>query len=382
VSARAAEVELTVEKLVAGGEGIAFREGKAVFVPGVLPGERVRARIVERRRDYERAELLEVLSASADRVAPPCRLAGRCGGCDWLHIRHAAQLSLKRELAAEALRRIGGISLLPEITGGAPLAYRNRVQVHRDTRGRPGFMAAGSNAVVAVQTCPVAAPELAGVFSGAVPLPGRRRFTAFGARGLLSVEGGGGAQELSVTVAGREIAFPVGSFFQSNLELLEELVPFAREGLSGDTAADLYCGVGLFAAHLAPRFERVLCVERDARALDCARRNVPAGKGEFHELSVEDWILGPGSAQVPDAVVVDPPRTGLSAEARAFLSGGTASRLSYVSCNPVTLARDLSALLRGGWRLDDMRLFDFYPQTSHVEAVARLSRPAAGEARP
>jgi 23S rRNA (uracil1939-C5)-methyltransferase len=178
-------------------------------------------------------------------------------------------------------------------------------------------------------------------------------------------------------VCGREIVFSVGCFFQSNLAVLDKLVPWALEGLSGSTAADLYCGVGLFGSFLSARFSRIICVESSAMSLSYARRNVVGPAHEFFPMSVEQWITS-GAARGPfDAAVVDPPRPGLGAEARDWLSGAGIERLVYVSCNPVTLARDLGGLCDTAFVLDDLRLFDFYPQTSHIEAVAKLSRKAS-----
>jgi 23S rRNA (uracil1939-C5)-methyltransferase len=166
----------------------------------------------------------------------------------------------------------------------------------------------------------------------------------------------------------------VGCFFQSNLAVLEKLVPWALEGLAGSAAADLYCGVGLFGSFLSERFSRITCVESSAMSLAYARRNVPGPAHEFFPMNVEQWIAS-GTARRPfDAAVVDPPRPGLGAEVRAWLCRTAPERLVYVSCNPVTLARDLGELCGSAFVLDDLRLFDFYPQTSHIEAVARLSR--------
>ncbi len=394
--------ELSVVRLVAGGEGLGFIDGKAVFVPGVLPGERVIVRTVKRRRDFERAELVEVLEPSPHRVRPACALAGTCGGCDWLHIDYEEQLRQKVSIVTESLRRTGRIDRdPPEIEPSEPTRARNRTQVHRGADGRLGYMTAASNDVVPVATCPAVAGPLDGIFSGAVRVPGDiDRFTAFSDGSWVAVEGIDDTRDLTVTVNGRGIFFSVGCFFQSNLGMLEKLVPWALRGLSGSVAADLYCGVGLFAAFLADSFPRVICVESSATSVAYARRNVKGEGNEFYPMGVEHWIASggappgraaltsehdqapPGRATFPfvpdrapralDAVVVDPPRAGLGPEVRAWLRATRPRDLVYVSCNPVTLARDLEELVNGGFTLEDLRLFDFYPQTSHVESVARL----------
>lgn len=368
--------DLSIVKLVAGGEGLGYAAGKAVFVPGVLAGEKVRVRMVQRRKDFDRAALLEVLEPSPHRVSPPCRLAGVCGGCDWLHIGYEEQLAQKVNIMREALLRTGRMARdVIEIEPSAPLGSRSRAQVHRDSDGRLGYMGAGSNRIVPVDTCPIVVRPLNGVFDGSVRVPASLgRFTVFSSGDGAAAEGMDDDRTLTARVCGREIAFSVGCFFQSNLAVLDKLVPWALEGLAGSTAADLYSGVGLFGSFLSGHFSRITCVESSAMSLSYARRNVVGSAHEFFPMSVEEWITS-GAARGPfDAAVVDPPRPGLGPGVRAWLCGTEVRRLVYVSCNPVTLARDLGQLCEKAFDLDDLRLFDFYPQTSHIEAVARLSR--------
>jgi 23S rRNA (uracil1939-C5)-methyltransferase len=372
--------ELSITRLVAGGDGLGFLDGKAVFVPGVLPGERVGIRIVRRRRDYDQAVLVEVLEPSVHRVAPGCRYAGDCGGCDWLHIDYEEQLRQKVSIVAEALRRTGRIEREEDlqIEASAPWQSRNRAQVHRGPAGGLGYMGARSIRVVPVEDCPIVAPAIGRLFRGEAPPPdGLERFTAFADAETLAVEGRDDSRDLTMRLEGREILFSVACFFQSNVGVLRKLVPWALADLHGETAADLYCGVGLFGAFLAGKFSRVIFVESRAISLSYAKRNVPDGAHEFYPMTVEQWIVSGGASCRPDAVVVDPPRAGLSPELRVWLTESAPRRLVYVSCNPVTLARDLAVLIGGGYVLDAIRLFDFYPQTSHVEAVVRLTNRGA-----
>jgi 23S rRNA (uracil1939-C5)-methyltransferase len=386
--------ELTIEKLVAGGEGLGFRDGKAVFVPGVLPGERVSVETVESRTDFSRALLRGVLSASPLRHRPPCPLAGVCGGCDWLHIDYTGQLEQKKAIVLEALRRVGGIRLDGlEIEPGSELGYRSRIRIHVDEHGKLGFMRAGSNRVVPVDSCPVATPEANRAFS--LPPPaGSDRYTVFGCSGGYACEGAQGNEELSIDVCGLPIAFSVRCFFQGNLGVLEKLVPCVVRSACGGSgsmggaaeggpaagggsaprglAADLYCGVGVFAAHLQSFFSGVTAVDNSRPSVSYAKINVPRGRNKFFAVSMETWTASKEALGPFEAIVVDPPRAGLSRKVRAYLAGKKPRSLVYVSCNPVTLARDLSSLLGAGFELADMRLFDFYPQTSHVEAVAVL----------
>ena len=374
MSADTTRVEFVIEKLVAGGEGLGLVDGKAVFVPGALPGEKVRVRLTERRKDFDRASLLDVIEASPSRQPPPCVLAGVCGGCDWLHIRYEEQLLQKASIVRESFRRVGRFPW-DEITihSGPSLGYRNRVQIHRDAAGKLGFMAAGSQRIVPVTTCPISDPAINRVFAEPGVAPSDlTRFTVWGQGESLAIEGVDDERDLRVSVQGREIVFSVGCFFQSNLSILSQVVPFVTHGLTGEAAADLYCGVGLFGAFLAERFSRMTFVESSSLGLSYARRNVPGPSSDFYPMSVEQWIESGAAKGAFDAVVVDPPRVGLSPDVRQWLSRTKPSHLVYVSCNPVTLARDLGELTRAGFAITEVGLFDFFPQTSHVETVAKL----------
>jgi len=375
------ERELSIEKLVAGGDGLAFREGKAVFVPGVLPGETVRVRLVETRRDFDRAALVEVLKPSPGRVAPPCALAGICGGCDWLHISYKEQVRQKAAIVREALRRAGGIEWGEvEVEPGPPLAYRTRVQIHRDSHGTLGFKGLGSARVVHVAFCPIADPGINRIFSGDVAAPdGLERFSACSVGNRVAREGIDDDIDIRVRVAGKETVFSVGCFFQSNLAVLERLVPFVLEKLDGTSAADLYCGVGLFGAFLAERFSSVTVVESSTTSAAYARRNLPEPRCAVYPMTVEQWTASGAAGGPFDAVIVDPPRAGLGVEVRQWICRVMPRWLRYVSCNPVTLARDLRDFVSRGFLLDDLRVFDFYPQTSHIECVARLRGPRSAQ---
>jgi 23S rRNA (uracil1939-C5)-methyltransferase len=369
-------VEVTVERLVAGGEGLARREGKALFVGGVLPGERAAVRLVESRKDFDRAALVEVRDPSPDRVSPACPLAGRCGGCDWLHVSHAAQLALKRAIVRETLHRTGRIERgEPLLEPGPALAYRNRVQLHRHPAGALGYREAAGRRVVEARTCPVAVPSIDALLADPPPEASIAldRFTVFGDASWAACEGRDDDRELQVDVAGRAMRFSVGCFFQSNLAVLHDLARHVASAAgAGDAAADLYAGVGLFSALVCSRFARLVAVESSARSLSFAGRNVAPAALEAFPMTVEQWIAAGAAGGPFDAVIADPPRAGLGREARTWLASARPRIVVYVSCNPVTLARDLGDLARAGFEIDDLSLFDFYPQTSHVESVAVL----------
>lgn len=380
-------VELTIEKMVPGGEGLARREGKVIFVAGALTGERLKVRLTESKKDYARGEIAEILAPSPERVTPPCPVAGRCGGCDWQHLAYPEQLRQKVALAEDALRRVGGIAWPGlAIEPGKPWGYRNRVQFHRSPDGRLGFLGRGSHDVIPVGACPVSDPALNALLAAPPASPEDRtagRLLAWGHAGAAARADG----EIAVEILGKTIRFDNRCFFQSNLGMLEKLIPHVLEGLPdrhgerggehggglrGDRALDLYCGVGLFGAFLADRYRSVLAVEENAASLAHARGNIPGTSHAFLEGRLEELVQQGRLGDVPDLVVVDPPRPGLDQAVRDWLAETRPPRLVYVSCNPVTLARDLKSLLAAGFTLTSLRLFDFYPQTAHVEAVAKL----------
>lgn len=377
-------LRLRIEKLVAGGDGLGFHEGKAVFVPFSLPGEEVLVSVQEERADFCRAVLVEVLQPGRHRVEPICPLYGECGGCNLQHLAYARQVEEKALIVGEAFSRnarleSGPIDTVPSL----PLSYRNRMQLHFTRTGRIGLMRRSSSEAIETGTCPVAVgaiqawiEERAGTSRGFEEMrpyiAGKDRFIAFGYGKELWLEGQQGV--VSVKVAGRDIRFHIKGFFQSNLYLLDYLVKDAVGDLSGGRAADLYCGVGLFGSFLASSFERLVCVEENPYSIDIARDNVRGAKTEFRALPVEDWLRECPSAEAFDLVLVDPPRTGLSSSVRAWLAKSLPAKIVYVSCDPATLARDAGDLVRSGYTLESVKVYDFYPQTSHIECLARFLR--------
>jgi len=407
---------LTVQKLASGGDGIAFSDGRVVFIPLTIPGEKVVCRLVSGSRDYARAVLLDVLEPSPDRVVPPCPIFGLCGGCNLQHITIERQRELKVGSVRETFLRMAKFDPGPlQIISGAEYGYRNRAEFHFSGDHGIGFMASDSSESVRARDCPVVAPSVRAWLrvqnkksrpdkDFRAAYGNRDRFTVFGQDERLYIEGRDAVAR--AVVAGREYSFPLRHFFQSNVEMASLLLQDVIDGVSGDRAVDLYCGSGLFAKRLAERCGEVVCVESDPVALEAARVNV-TGKGvAFRAKTSEEWIKSPVSsagwrnpsptpsatvsgtaetdvgaagrqarprAQVPiDWVTVDPPRTGLSPELRAWLSRAAIGAINYISCDHVTLARDLAELNDAGWRIDSLRLYDFYPQTGRIEVFARL----------
>lgn len=380
------EIELRIERLVAGGEGLGRYEGIPIFVPRSAPGDRARVRLVERRPDYGRAEIVALLEPGPGRREPPCPYFARCGGCDLQHLDDARQTALKAEAVVETLIRLGGVTQPPhlEVLSGAAWGYRLRTQLHVEAPGgaaRVGYHARGSHELVAVDDCPILVPPLRAVLaelgSRLPAAPPRRLDLAAGDGGawtMAPVVEGLPHGEIQLAVGELSYAYDARCFFQAHRELLPRLVECAVGDWEGEAAFDLYCGVGLFTLPLARRYARVLGVEGDAIAVRFARANARRNRVTnvaFEARAVEGW-----SAALPaDAarVVVDPPRDGLGAPTRRLLVARPARRLTYVSCHAATLARDL-AELRAAYDLESLALLDLFPQTGHMETVAQLVR--------
>ncbi len=408
-------VEAIVDGFTHGGEGVVRVAGKAVFVPGTIPGERVRLRIVDDRKRWARGELLEVLEPSPDRVPPPCPYVPDCGGCDLQHVAPAAQRALKTRVVREQLERLGGLTDPPvrACQGiGPDRGYRTHAQLHADPEGRLGFHRAGTHEVVPISRCLVltdaaqAVRDAVGDATGAVEATIR----AHAATGTAAVEltpGPGplappdgafdlvlsqpdgrvaplrGDGTLTEVVAGRTYTFDVTTFFQVTTHGAETLVTAvlaAAGDVSGALVWDLYAGVGLLSLPLAAAGAEVVAVEGHRRAVEHARANAAA-----HDLPVQviaddvaaftaDAAAGEGDVALPDVVVLDPPRSGAGREVVGDLLALAPATIVYVACDVAALARDTRTLTEGGYRLTDARPLDLFPMTHHVEVVATFAR--------
>ncbi len=391
--ARVDELEVRIEKLVEGGEGLARYEGIPVFVPRSAPGDLLRVRLTQKRTDYGRAEIVEVLEPGPGRRAPPCPHFERCGGCDLQHLDDSHQLRWKAEAVRETLKRLGGIEPPARVTvvPGAPLGYRLRtqLQVGETDRGTEvGYFARGSHDLVPVDRCPILVGDLERRLAGLPRALGDQQH-----RRIDLVAGDGGAWtaspvipglpqgEITTTVGGIVYGYDARCFFQAHRQLLGALVEHAVGDGEGEVdrdgvAVDLYAGVGLFSLPLARRYDRVVAVEGDRVAARYARNNARRNKlpnVEVASLAIDGWLRQGANRQLaPSRVVVDPPRAGLTGLATRWLYERRPARLTYVSCHAATLARDLKRLAEA-YRLDSLALLDMFPQTGHMEVVAQLS---------
>jgi len=425
----------TVDGFTHGGEGVARVEGKAVFVPGALPGEVVRLQVTDDRPRWARAELLEVVEPSPGRVAPPCPFVPECGGCDLQHAAPTTQRTLKSRVVREQLQRLGGVPappVLPCRAVGPDVGYRAQARFHAGPDGRLGFHRAGSNEVVAVDRCLVLAPgaqrlrEEIGDTTGAREVR-LRRFDAGGhgaavltpGPGPLELPGGDmdllltqpdgstvamrGDGELEVEIDGLRYRVPALSFFQPGVAaasaLLSEVV-MAAGPIDGALTWDLYAGVGLLSLGLARAGAEVVAVEGDAAAVAAARRNADlnglplevrhrAVGALLREASRRSSTAPPDTSSStptgdtptapsarldpPDVVVLDPPRSGAGNEAIDDLCALAPAAIVYVACDVAALARDTRRLQTNGYRLRRAAPLDLFPMTHHVEVVATFT---------
>jgi 23S rRNA (uracil1939-C5)-methyltransferase len=370
-----------IEKLAAGGAGILKFDGKTVFMEGTAPGDLVAGRIVSGKGAWARGELLEILDPSPMRTEPRCPVYGVCGGCNLQHISYTGQTAEKGRLLREIFVRTGGLDALPQIQAAAPWEYRNRMQFHR-AGARAGLKARRGKEVIALGDCPVADPGIRGALrqGGLKAPPDKERFTVYSRGDLFLVEGV--KPRGKTEILGKGLTIDGGVFFQSNAEALEALIPGLLAALEDADpslpGADVYCGVGTMAAFLQERFGTLDLVEENPLALDLARKNVKGEGIRCFRQRAEDWAAQ--TKRQYGFMVADPPREGLHPAFRRFLAEKGPPIFVYISCDPVTLARDSAALTGPPARiytLKSLKMYDFYPQTSHIESMAVFRREGA-----
>jgi 23S rRNA (uracil1939-C5)-methyltransferase len=419
------QIEVKTERLTYGGEAIARFQGLAIFIPLAAPLETLRVRITERKKSFARAVIEAILIPSPIRIEPRCRYFGACGGCQLQHIRYEDQLQAKVGFIRDALQRTGKLDWPEEIEiySAAEFNYRLRARMqiesddfhiskvggkdqtaHRKKQQafKIGFHKANSHSVCDVEQCDILLPELnealvkirsslksSGNFdhsiqefelavsevSGTVA-QGTNKLESISAYPPVASFRNARVERL---VAGAVYQFDPSSFFQANALLLDDFVKQAVGTETGKLAIDLYAGVGLFTVQLARRFHKVLGVEANQKAVRYAKNNFALNRIENAEMVCEKadlWLkrfAGQTNSLQPDLVVLDPPRSG-AAEAIEPLAKLEPPRIHYISCDPMTLARDLKTLVRLDYQIERIVAFDLFPQTYHVETIAYLKK--------
>ena len=426
-------VELHIDSLAFGGNGIGRRDGKAIFVPLTAPGDRIRCRIVRDKGRWAEAELIEILSPAPERIIPPCPVFGRCGGCQWQFLPYGKQAQWKERIYRDLLQRQAGVApenILPIVAAPAPYAYRSRVQFKcTDTpQGFTlGYFRRGSHVVVGISACPllptalnrlipllksaidssgvagqipridagiddrgrvrlvvhVLEPVATAVAKLLQPLAMQEDFALFvqsrGKEGGLKHIGGEEDLIINCDTPPLALAYKAGGFSQINLEqnrTLVNAVLSAAELQGTERVLDLYCGMGNFSLPLARRCAEVVGVEDYAPSIAQAKINAKQNglhNIRFHARPAAGALRAYGQAAPFDLVVLDPPREGAK-DLCSELIDLCPPRILYISCDPATQARDLQTLLHHGYRCLSAQPFDFFPQTHHIESLAILAR--------
>jgi len=347
------EVELVIEDIAFGGKGVGRVDGKAVFVPFTIEGERVVAHIIREKKSFAEAELVRLLEPSAYRATPQCPYFGRCGGCAYQHMIYAHQLHWKTRQVERALQRIGKFRQPPLRTivpSPSEYSYRNRITVHVED-GVIGFFRREAHRLIDIERCAISAPAVNDQLEAL-----RARRPRDGHYTLRTEVGPRVFSQTNDNVA-TKLAQAIAALIPPNQSLL----------------IDTYCGAGFFAKRLRDKFPRTIGIDWDIHAIAAAQANAIEGEtyltGDIASHLGEQLIRADLGLTT---VVVDPPATGLDAEVREILRAHPPATLLYVSCDPPTLARDL-ANLGAAFSLRSVTPFDMFPQTAEIEVLAHLS---------
>ena len=406
------EFEVRTTACVYGGDALArLPDGRAVFIPYALPDELLQIRLVEEKERYARGEISEIIKPSSNRIEPRCPHFQECGGCHYQHIPYQEQLQIKESILIDQFRRVGKLDSPPVKSiqpSPSPWNYRNHIQFHIAEDGRLGFLKHRSNEIVAIRECHLPEESLNEIWPSfnLDYIPGLDRISLrsgeAGQDALVLLESQGQEPfEFSVDLPlsavlqgpGGEIVlsgddftiipildFPfvvsAGAFFQINTQVTEILVTKILESLpleSDTVCLDVYCGVGLFSAFLAPRVKKVIGIESSPSACEDYLYNLAEYENvELYDLPAEEVM--PELELSPDIVILDPPRGGLSKTVLDSVVDLGPDLIAYISCDPATLARDIQRLDKKGYRLEESTPFDMFPQTYHIESLNLIHR--------
>lgn len=381
-------LEVEVVKIIPNGLGLCFAEDLTVFVPLSVVGDKLRVEIKKLQGKTAFASIFSIIEPSKDRIEPECVYFGTCGGCDFQQMSYEAQLAAKVGIIRDNLKRIGRIDFADEISiipSPQQYNYRLRTQLHANTKDKTiGFFKRQSHEIIDAKICPILVPELEqnlndlreNLHWGEFSEEKVNIETASGEKGIsvYSEELLEPTNEIFYELDDEKFFFNAKSFFQSNKFLIKELVETAIGDVSGNTAIDLYCGVGLFSLVLAKRFEKVFGVEANKRAIDFANKNAEYARienVEFQAKRVKNFLQENQFDQI-DYILLDPPRSGVKQSTLEAIADYNSPKITYVSCNPSTLSRDLQVLMGRDYQIAKITALDLFPQTHHVETVVQL----------
>lgn len=377
-------MQVVIDKLVSGARGMCQVDGRPAFISGVLPGERVECHVFEDKKAYSELALDEILVPSDKRILTPCPYSGVCGGCDFDLLSGEDSALAKELIVKDTLTHIAKLSALPPFLPPAhssDFGYRVRARFHVDMKSRKaGFLEARGRKIIPIEDCPRLSPAFApllkdqkNLFLAARDLMFQGKIsekTGYTEVAAFAGDDGVSVGEKGVTVSVGEISYRVNAavFFQSNLLVLPSLFDFIKAETVGNTVMDLYSGVGTFSALFEGSGKKVIAVERQKQCLALARRNAPSAESFTDDVAL--WAKRQKGGV--DTVIVDPPRVGLGYGVPEMIASWCPQRIIYVSCNAVTLARDLGHFT--GYHPVKAQVLDFYPGSSHEESVIALER--------
>lgn len=375
--------------MVCGGDCITKIDGKTVFVSGLLPCEEASIKITESRKDYDRAEVLAIKKSSPHRRQPPCPYYGSCGGCNLQMADDEYQKELRLSILKDCFRRGLGRSLNSEkaitdiidaagILSGSSWNYRSRFQFHSD-----GLKKKADDSIIAIDSCLIATDGVNKILHDKKLPAGNDRTHVF--EDVIATPESDNT-EYSAEINGSSLLFNVRGFFQSNLEMIGKTISMIEKEIENhlhsdactdsyvnekpETLLDMYCGVGTFTRFLGKYFKNTVMVEHNTHAISYAEKNVSDIPHSAKAMSGAKWVRTPEASNRYDAVVIDPPRSGMEKEVASWLCSHKTPLVFSVSCDPVTHARDAARLIQSGYTLQKLVLLDFYPQTSHIESFA------------
>lgn len=405
------QYQIKIEKMVFGGDGMGhLPDGRAVFVPYVLPDELVKIELVENKKRFAKAKLIEIIEPSSKRIIPVCPYFSSCGGCHYQHMTYEDQINLKRDVFIDQFQRLAKMDIAEKLVvfgSDAEHNYRNSIQLHVNEMGKLGFQVSHSREVIAVDQCflPIGKfPELLELLDFGEETDVNRIQCRWGSDGDLlvllkspsaltpemeldldaSVVHQSPAGEIVLAgenhqwfdVNGETFIVSANSFFQANTAQSEKMVSYLLENLpvSEETIlVDVYCGVGLFSKFFAPRVKECIGIEAsDSSAADFIVNLEALDNVALYEGPAEH--IFPYLEEKPDVVILDPPRAGLNVKVTDALGESDVHTIGYVSCDPSTLVRDIKRLSKYGFELVSVALFDQFPQTYHIEGIVILAR--------
>jgi len=381
-------VNIEIESVVFGGDGVGRVDNFVVFVPFAAPGDKLEIEIVQRKKKFARGNILKIIKPSDERVTPLCRYYENCGGCCYQHINYESQLAIKKKQVVDAFEKIGGIAAPPVremIASPQIYHYRGKAQLHAFKKAdgvQFGFMDVSGGKVLDIERCEIV-EETINEKIHALRASQARAHGAEDKHTIWSGKSSGGKESketITRLVKSKEFLVPREGFFQANLYMTDNMVDEVCAAVKNEkisTLIDAYCGSGLFSVFLVSYVENIIGIERDASSVGCAEinasksgaKNINIFQGDVEEILPGEFL---SLEHKTDMVLLDPPRVGCSPSVLKSICSMRPRKIIYISCNPATQARDVKYLREQGYKLQSLLPLDMFPQTQHIEVIGVL----------